>query len=91
VAKGVLRPEILGERTGWVMLKLVVLEKDVPGVVRSLQHVAEEIDTVFGLDIVSRVAQDGSTVAERLADEIGVAPAPNCKTNVGLGRPLAVD
>ncbi|MFC2042350.1 hypothetical protein ACFLTV_02490, partial [Chloroflexota bacterium] len=90
-AKGIFRPEILGERTGWELLKLVVPEKGVPEVVRSLQRVAKEIDTVFALDIVSRVAQDGSTVAERLADEIGVAPAPNCKTNVGLGRPLAED
>ena len=57
----------------------------------NLQQVAKEIDTVFALDIVSRVAQGSSTVAERLADEIGITPAPNCKTNVGLGRPLAED
>lgn len=90
-AKGIFRPEILGERTGWVLLKLVVLEKRVPEVVRNLQQVAKEIDTVFALDIVSRVAQDGPTVPERLAAEMGVTPAGNCKTNLGLGRPLAGD
>lgn len=86
-ANGFLRQEILGERAGWVCLKLIAQQKAVPEVVASLQQVATEIETVFALGIVSRVSDDGSTLAERVASETGVKPAPNCKTNVGLGRP----
>ncbi|MFC2016189.1 4Fe-4S binding protein [Chloroflexota bacterium] len=88
-AKGILRQEILEERAGWVVLSLVTQEGSVPEVIRGLQKIATEIDTIFALDITSRVAEDGYTVAERVARETGVKPAINCKTNVGLGRPLA--
>ena len=86
-ANGILRQEIMAERASWVCLKMVVQEDVVPEVVRSLRQVATEIDTVFALGIVSRVSDDGSTVADRVAGRTGVKPAPHCKTNVGLGRP----
>ena len=89
VAKGTLRQDVLDERTGWVCLKMVMPEKRAPKVFQELQQVATEIDTVFALDLVSRVDKDGSTAADRVASEIGIEPAPNCKTNIGLGRPLA--
>ncbi|MBI2832486.1 MAG: 4Fe-4S binding protein [Chloroflexi bacterium] len=88
-SEGVLLPEILEERAGWVVLKMVAPERKVSETVRRLQQVAQEIDTIFGLSIVSRVSKDGSTIAERVASETGVSPAVTCKTNVGLGRPLA--
>ena len=88
-ANGILRQEILGERAGWVCLKLVVQEDTVPEVIRSLHQVAIGIDTVFALGIISCVASDGSTVADRVSKQTGIKPAVNCKTNVGLGRPNA--
>ena len=87
--KGIFRQDILDEKTGWVMLKLIVSEKEVSEVLLSLQQVAAEIDTIFAVNVVSRVGEDGSIVADRAASEIGVAPACNCKTNMGLGRPLS--
>ena len=88
-AKSIFRQDILDEKTGWVCLSLHVPENDVPRIFQNLRDVAIEIDTVFAVDVISRMAKNGTTVAERLASEIGAEPAGNCKTNVGLGRPLA--
>ncbi|MFC2066392.1 4Fe-4S dicluster domain-containing protein [Chloroflexota bacterium] len=83
-AAGTLMPEVLEERTGWVVLKLVTKEKNVPETIRCLKQVAADIDTVFALGVLSHVSRDGSTIAERAAIESGVTPAVNCKTNIGL-------
>ena len=90
VNKGILRPEILDQKTGWVPLKLEVPEDKVLEALKNLRQVTTEIDTIFAVDIISLAAKDGSSAADRLADKIGTEPACNCKTNVGLGRPLAV-
>ena len=83
-AAGTLIPEVLRERAGWVVLKLVTTEQRVPETIRCLKQVAADIDTVFALGVLSHVSRDGSTIAERAATESGVTPAFNCKTNVGL-------
>lgn len=90
VSKGTLIQEILDETTGWVVLGLVVRENLVSEVVRRLRQVEAEADTVFAVSIVSLVETNGSAVADRVASQIGLQPAINCKTNVGLGRPLAI-
>ena len=88
VPKGILRKDILEERAGWAFLRVTVPEEEIPKVFQKLRQGTTEIDSIFAIDIVSRVGKDGSTVAERVANEVGVQPACNCKTNVGLGRPL---
>lgn len=90
-AAGTFMPEILDEKVGWVVLKLVTPEHRVPDTVRCLRQVSADIYTVFALGIVSRAERDGSTISDRVALGAGVTPAVNCKTNVGLGRPLAQD
>jgi ferredoxin len=85
ISKGTLLPEILQERAGWVVLRVVMPEDKVPQAIQTLKGVAAEIDTVFSLGIVSRVDKDRRTIAERVFMGEGVAPAVNCKTNVGLG------
>jgi len=89
ISKGTLRQDILDERTGRVVLSLTVPEKESAKVLQKLRQVASEIDTVFAVNIISRVGKDDSTAADKIASEIGIVPAANCKTNVGLGRPLS--
>jgi Pyruvate/2-oxoacid:ferredoxin oxidoreductase delta subunit len=60
-------------------------------ILNTLKGVSSEIDTVFSLCLINRVESDGSTPGVRIAEEAGFAPLPNTKTNVGLGRPLAVE
>ncbi|MCL4424629.1 MAG: hypothetical protein M1553_04040 [Firmicutes bacterium] len=55
----------------------------------ALKKAAGEIETVFSLDIISRVYPDGTTPIAELTGKVGITPSPNGKTNVGLGRPRA--
>jgi Pyruvate/2-oxoacid:ferredoxin oxidoreductase delta subunit len=87
VVDGTLRREILDERAGWVWLRLMAEEHDVQDVLRSLSQAANEIDSIFAVDVVSRVAEDGTSVADRAATRAGFPPAANCKTNVGMENP----
>ncbi len=87
-ARGILRPDILDERAGWVVLKVKVPEAQASRALRQLQKAASRIDTVFAVDVMCRPYEDGSTIADRIASDIGVTPAPNGKINLGLGRPL---
>ncbi len=52
----------------------------------ALMEVAEEIDTVFTLDIISK-CKDGKILIKPILDEAGINVRINGKTNVGLGRP----
>ena len=87
--KGSLKHDILDEKAGWVVLRMTVPEEQAAAVLRRLQHLAQEMDTVFAMNLISPVRADGSLPGDAIAREVGVEPAPNGKTNVGLGRPLA--
>jgi hypothetical protein len=88
-SRGIFREEILEEKVGWIQIKITVPDEVVLDVFKRLKMVATEIDTVFAVDVLTCVVNSPITMADRLADEIGIKPACNCKTNVGLGRPLA--
>ena len=53
-----------------------------------LLYLSEELDSVFSLDLISRVGRDGSVPTADLMGQHGVPISPNGKVNVGLGRPL---
>lgn len=57
-------------------------------VLRALQKVEKEIDTVFSLGLIIRVDEDGQTPVLTQLDEVGVPQPYRGKVNVGLGRPL---
>ena len=46
-----------------------------------------EIDSVFSLDVATRIAPDGSVITDPYIEKSGLWIAPNGKTNVGLGKP----
>ena len=57
-------------------------------VLKSLQKVEKEIDTVFSLGIVSRVDENGHSPLIDTIEELGISKPIRAKLNVGLGRPL---
>lgn len=83
--KAIFRRDILDERTGWVVFKMLIRQEERPRVLQTLLNVAGEIDTVFAVNILSRVENSISSITARIAAETGVKPSASCKTNVGLG------
>lgn len=86
---GKLNPEILNEKVLSAMIECLVAEEKIPAVIKALRDVAAKIETVFSLDIITRVPPDGSIPWEKVVSELGVKVSINGKSNLGLGRPLA--
>ncbi|MDK2823597.1 MAG: hypothetical protein PWQ67_2547 [Clostridia bacterium] len=53
-----------------------------------IKEVSKSIDTVFSLDLISRLESDGTIPVERELTKLGFEFRPNAKLNLGLGRPL---
>ncbi len=85
---GKFKDDILNEFVLSAIIEFPVKLERVPAVLEALRKVAGEIDSVFSLDICTRVAEDNSLPTEEIVRKAGYWISPNGKTNVGLGRPL---
>jgi NAD-dependent dihydropyrimidine dehydrogenase PreA subunit len=85
---GAIRQDVLDEKVLSAIAEFVVPLERVPQVLQVLEGVAQELDSVFSLDLISRVEEDGSVPTADLMGRHGVPISPNGKVNVGLGRPL---
>lgn len=88
VRTGELRDEVRGERLLSIIIEGVVPEARFPEVIAALRQVAEEIDTVFSLGIISRVDAEGRAPFLAQLESLGLPQPIRGKVNVGLGRPL---
>jgi NAD-dependent dihydropyrimidine dehydrogenase PreA subunit len=86
---GKLDPEVLNEKVLTCMVECLVPIENIPAVLKELKEIAPQLNTVFSLDIISRLNPDGSVPYEKVLEENGVKPSLNGKLNLGLGRPLA--
>ena len=86
---GKFKEDILNENVLSAILEFCVKLEQLPELFEILKKVAKEIDTVFSLDLVSRVNPDWTVPTVAYAQRAGSWVSPNGKTNVGLGRPLA--
>lgn len=86
---GKLRDDCLNEKVLSAIVEFDCSIEQVRPILETLAKESENIDTVFSLDIASRVNVDGTIPTENLAVDAGFTPSINGKTNVGLGRPLA--
>lgn len=49
---------------------------------------SKHIDSVFSLDLVTKLNEDGTNPLQGKLEEMGLFVRPNGKTNVGLGKPF---
>jgi hypothetical protein len=88
-SRGKLREDIRGEKVLSAILEFKTTEAKAPQVLKALERVASEVDTVFSVNIASMLEPDGGMPAEKVARKAGFELRPNGKTNLGLGRPRA--
>ena len=86
---GKFKDELLNERVLSAIIEFAVPEAKVPTIIKCLQEVAPELNTVFSFDICSKVDENGTVPHVKIVEDLGLWISPNAKTNVGLGRPLA--
>ncbi len=84
---GKFKDDVLPEKVLSAILEFKLDLKKLPELFEVLKKVSKKIETVFSLDIVTRVNPDGSIPTEPFIEAAGLKVAQNGKTNVGLGRP----
>ena len=87
---GDLKPELLGERVLSAIIELKVKRDRLPLVLQTVKAVATDVESVFCLDVCTRL-ESGLQVPQEVLDIItaeGFAWQPNAKINMGLGRAL---
>ena len=63
-ATGKLNPDIIDEKVLTAMVECLVPVQNISAVIKELKEVAQQIDTVFSLDIIARLNTDGSVPYE---------------------------
>ena len=85
---GSLDPELINERVLSGIIEFGLPIDRMPEVIKELDTVAKELDTVFSFGISSIVEHDGGIPLLDVLDKMGLSLSINGKTNVGLGKPL---
>jgi Fe-S-cluster-containing dehydrogenase component len=86
---GRVREDVLDERVLSAIVEFTVRLDRLPGIVARLRDVAEGLDTVFSLNVISKVNADCTVPTVPILHGLGLETYPNGKNNAGLGRPLA--
>jgi len=84
---GKFKEDVLNEKVLSAILEFGVKPEQLPDLFDALETVSNEIDSVFSLDVATRIAPDGSVPTDPYIEKSGLWIAPNGKTNVGLGKP----
>jgi len=83
--------ELLNEKVLSAILEFCVRLDQLPELFKILEKVAGEIESVFSLDLATRLAPDGSVPTDPYVAQAGLWIARNGKTNIGLGRPIITE
>jgi len=85
---GAVKPEFRNEKVLSAILEFKIREDQLEQVVRQLQPVLADLDTVVSWGLATRFAKDGTLPVRSRLEALGVPARPNAKINMGMGRPL---
>jgi NAD-dependent dihydropyrimidine dehydrogenase PreA subunit len=85
---GKFKDELLNEKVLSAIIEFKIRLEQLPELFKIIRQVSGQVETVFSLDLATRLAPDGSNPTAPYVEQAGLWVAPNGKTNVGLGRPL---
>jgi NAD-dependent dihydropyrimidine dehydrogenase PreA subunit len=79
--------DILNEKALSAIIECIAPKERLPALYEASMKVAKEIDSVFTMDIISKMSGD-DVILKPIIDKAGIKVRINGKINVGLGRPL---
>lgn len=88
---GKFRDDLLKERVLSAIVEFKVKLEQLPELFQILKEVSKKVETVFSLDLATKIAPDGSVPTDPYVKQAAVWVARNGKTNVALGRPLVAE
>ncbi|BCV24815.1 DUF362 domain-containing protein [Gelria sp. Kuro-4] len=87
-ARGIFTEEAKQCRVVSAIIEFTIPVEMLERTVATLKEVAKEIDTVFSLDLICRLDENGSIPVMAQLESLGIKPRLNAKINLGLGKPL---
>ena len=85
---GKFKDELLNERCLSAIIEFGIVEEKAPNVLKIIQDVSTQIETVFSLCIASKARPDGTIPHVKVVEDMGLWISPNGKHNLGLGKPV---
>jgi len=87
--EGTFKEEVLNEKVLSGILEFKVPSNRLKEILREIEKCATEVDTVFSVALIDKVAEDGSMPNYETARQLGYHPSINAKVCIGVGRPQA--
>lgn len=84
---GKIKPDVLNEKVLSAIIECVFPREKAPEVLKTLQKVTREIDTVCSVEMADLVEPDEWVPMDKMLADLGIFYRINGKTNTGLGRP----
>ena len=85
---GELRKDVVNEKVLSAIVECIVPIERAQEIFEVVKETAKEINTVFSLDLICKVAPDGTVPIVKEVEKAGLPRSINGKVCVGLGRPL---
>lgn len=85
---GKIREDVLQEKALSAIIECVVDLDKLEALLLAIKETAPKLDTVFSLDLIGRVGENGEIKTLPIAEKVGFSARPNTKNNIGFGRPL---
>jgi len=84
---GKLRDDILNEKATSAIIEGKCKLEKLPEILEVLRKVAQEVDTVFSVEVITKVPPEGEIPIMPVLDKYGYWYSMNSKNNMGLGIP----
>jgi Pyruvate/2-oxoacid:ferredoxin oxidoreductase delta subunit len=84
---GKLRDDVLGEKATSAIIEGKCKLENLAGILAVLKQVAEEVDTVFTVEVITKVPPEGEVPIDPILKKEGYWYSINSKNNMGLGEP----
>jgi len=84
---GKLRDDVLGEKATSAIIEGKCKLEKLPEALKALQEAAEKVDSVFTVEVITKVTPEGEVPIKPVLDELGIWYSVNSKNNLGMGEP----
>jgi hypothetical protein len=84
---GKLREDVVNEKATSAIIEGKCKLEQLPAALKVLQEVAKTLDTVFTVEVITKVPPQGEVPIEPVLNRLGIWHSINSKNNMGLGEP----
>jgi len=84
---GKLRDDVLGEKATSAIIEGKCRLEKLPEALLALQQAAERVESVFTVEVITKVTPEGEVPIKPILDEMGLWYSINSKNNLGIGLP----